>query len=157
MSLDGIANKKLIWADLVVVWGNLCSKGFEFESHDRILDGHFSNLFVGRIVTFVWKNEHKLKEAKDGTFFTNCVSNSSLLFMKNQSVEIIFRHKTSHCDRINKLPPQRLVPTDSSVIYSNIRRRKRWLQQTYNSYYHNPLIEFMWMLNGVWPWWWWSY
>ena len=39
---------------LVVMWGDSCSKGREFESQQCILDWHFSHLFVVRIVMFVW-------------------------------------------------------------------------------------------------------
>ena len=36
--------------------GDSCSKGHEFESQHRIMDGHFSHLFVVTIVMmFVWK------------------------------------------------------------------------------------------------------
>ena len=33
--------------------GDSCSKGHEFESWHRILDGHFSHIFVVRNVMFV--------------------------------------------------------------------------------------------------------
>ena len=35
------------------------SKGFEFDSRHRILDGHFSQLFVVNIVMCVWKDKNK--------------------------------------------------------------------------------------------------
>ena len=38
---------------LVVMGGNSCSKGCEFESRHCILDGHFSRLFVEKIVMCV--------------------------------------------------------------------------------------------------------
>ena len=38
---------------LVVMGGDSCSKGCEFESQHRILDGHFSNFFVVKIVLCV--------------------------------------------------------------------------------------------------------
>ena len=38
---------------LVVTGGNSCSEGHGFESQHHILDGHFSNLFVVKIVIFV--------------------------------------------------------------------------------------------------------
>ena len=50
---------------LVVTGGDSCSKGHGFESQYHILDGHFSKLFVVKIVTFVWKDE---KETRDGAF-----------------------------------------------------------------------------------------
>ena len=40
---------------LVVIGGDSCSKGREFESQHHILDGHFSHLFVVKIVMFVLK------------------------------------------------------------------------------------------------------
>ena len=48
-------------AGLVVMVGDSCSKGCEFESRHRILDGHFSHLFVVKIVMCVWRDENKLK------------------------------------------------------------------------------------------------
>ena len=38
---------------LVVMGGDSCSKGREFESGHHIMDGHFSHLFVVKIVMFV--------------------------------------------------------------------------------------------------------
>ena len=39
---------------LVVMGGDSCSKGCEFESRDRILDGHyFTYLFVVKIVFYL--------------------------------------------------------------------------------------------------------
>ena len=38
---------------LVVMGGDSCSKGCGFKSQHRILDGHFSHLFVVKIVMFV--------------------------------------------------------------------------------------------------------
>ena len=35
---------------LVVTGGGSCSKGCRFESRHRILDGHFSHIFVMKIV-----------------------------------------------------------------------------------------------------------
>ena len=40
---------------LVIMGGDSCSEGCGFESQHRILDGHFSRLFVVKIVMFVWK------------------------------------------------------------------------------------------------------
>ena len=37
----------------MVMGGDSCSKGHEFKTRHRILDGHFSHLFVVKIVTFV--------------------------------------------------------------------------------------------------------
>ena len=42
-----------------------CSKGCEFESRHCILDGHFSHIFVVKIVMMcVWKDENKLKRGR---------------------------------------------------------------------------------------------
>ena len=38
---------------LVVMGGDSCSEDYEFKSQHSILDGHFSHLFVVRIVIFV--------------------------------------------------------------------------------------------------------
>ena len=46
---------------LVVMWGDSCSEGCEFKSQHHILDGHFSHLFLVRIVMFVWKDKNKWK------------------------------------------------------------------------------------------------
>ena len=56
---------------LVVMGGDLCSKGCGFESRHRTLDGYniFSYIFVVRIVMFVRKDEGRQKEAEDGSFF----------------------------------------------------------------------------------------
>ena len=49
---------------LVVMGGDSCSKGREFESGHHIMDGHFSHLFVVKIVMFVWRNETKWKRGQ---------------------------------------------------------------------------------------------
>ena len=39
------------------------------ESKHHILDGHFSNIFVVKIVLlFIWKDKNKWKKAGDGPF-----------------------------------------------------------------------------------------
>ena len=53
---------------LVVKGGDSLSEGCEFKSQRQILDGHFSHLFVVRIVMFVWKDENTQKEAGVGPF-----------------------------------------------------------------------------------------
>ena len=48
-----LANKKDILGGnpgLVLMGGDPCAKGRQFESQHRILDGHFSHLFVVKIV-----------------------------------------------------------------------------------------------------------
>ena len=50
--------------------GDSSSNGRGFESKHHILDGHFSHLFVVKIVTFVWKDKNKQKKGRrDGPFF----------------------------------------------------------------------------------------
>ena len=44
---------------LVVIGGDPCTKGCGFESQHHTLDGHFSRLFVLKIVMFVCKDENK--------------------------------------------------------------------------------------------------
>ena len=53
---------------LVVMGGDSCSKGRGFESQYRILDEHFSHLFVVKIAMFVWRDENKHKRGRDGPF-----------------------------------------------------------------------------------------
>ena len=54
---------------LVVMGGYSCSEGHGFKSQHRMLDGHFSNWFVDKIVMFVCTaDENKQKEAGDGPF-----------------------------------------------------------------------------------------
>ena len=59
-----IWHKKLLGGSsgLVVMGGDSCSEGHQFESQHCILNGHFSHVFVVKIVTFVWKDENKLKK-----------------------------------------------------------------------------------------------
>ena len=50
--------------------GDSCSKGNEFESQHRILDGHFSHLLVLEIVMLFEKTKINEKEAGEGQFFS---------------------------------------------------------------------------------------
>ena len=43
----------------MVIGGDPCTKGCGFESQHHTLDGHFSRLFVLKIVMFVCKDENK--------------------------------------------------------------------------------------------------
>ena len=54
---------------LVVMGGDSCAKGCVFESRHRILDGHFSHLFVVKIVICVWKEENKWKRGRGWPIF----------------------------------------------------------------------------------------
>ena len=49
---------------LVVMGGDLCFEGFEFESQHRILDGHFSHIFV----RFVQKDKMNEKRSRMAHF-----------------------------------------------------------------------------------------
>ena len=54
---------------LVVMRGDSCSKGTEFESRHSILDGHFFTcLFVEKFVMCVWKDEKNRKSGRVGPF-----------------------------------------------------------------------------------------
>ena len=53
----------------VVIGGDSCSKDREFESWHRILDGHFSHLFVVKLNCVLEKMKINLKEAWVGPFF----------------------------------------------------------------------------------------
>ena len=48
--------------------GDSCAKGRGFESQHRILDGHFSHLFVAKIVMFFVKTKINEKDAGVGPF-----------------------------------------------------------------------------------------
>ena len=56
---------------LVVMGGDSLSKGREFESRHRILNGHFSHLLVRKIVMRVWKDENKWKRGRGWPFKKN--------------------------------------------------------------------------------------
>ena len=53
---------------LVVMGGDSCYEGRGLESQHHILDGHFSNLFVVRIVMFVLIDENIRKRGRVGSF-----------------------------------------------------------------------------------------
>ena len=63
-----------------------CSEGCGFESQHRILDGHFSHLFVVKVVMFVCEVENKQKVAGDGPF--DSLKNKLLL----QSLLVVFNY-----------------------------------------------------------------
>ena len=54
---------------IVVMVGDSCFKGCDFESRHRILDGLFSNLFVVKIVICDWKDENKWKRSRGRPVF----------------------------------------------------------------------------------------
>ena len=55
----------------MVTGGDSYSDGHGFESQCRILDGHFSHIFVVKIEMFD-KTKINEKEAEDGTFLKTC-------------------------------------------------------------------------------------
>ena len=53
----------------MVMGGDSCSEGHEFESQHYILDGHFSHIFVVRIVMFVLKDKNNRKRGRGWSIF----------------------------------------------------------------------------------------
>ena len=49
--------------------GDSRSEGFGFESRHRILDGHFSHMFVVKMCKCLFEKTMNEKEAEVGTFF----------------------------------------------------------------------------------------
>ena len=62
---------------------------WRFESQHCILDGHFSHIFVVKIVMFVWKDENKRKSGRGWPIF--CKKSLTLL----SGVEQMFREVAS--------------------------------------------------------------
>ena len=60
----------------MIMGGDSCSKGREFESRHSILDGHFSHLFVVKIVIGVQKDKINEKETGVGPFFLKSIGTS---------------------------------------------------------------------------------
>ena len=56
---------------LMVMRGDSCSEGRGFKSPHCKLDGHFSHLFVVKIVMLFEKTKINEKEAGDGPFIKN--------------------------------------------------------------------------------------
>ena len=56
---------------LVVMGGDFCSEGCEFESHHRILDGHFFIFICCKICNVFWKDEYKRKIGRGWPIFCN--------------------------------------------------------------------------------------
>ena len=75
---------------LVVMRGDSCSEGREFESRHRILDGHFSNIFVVKIVMFE-RTKIDEKEGEHGPFFKRILC---WLFPTYLKSSLILRIKT---------------------------------------------------------------
>ena len=53
---------------LVVMGGDSSPEGRGFESQQHILDGHFSHIFVVKIVRFVQKDENVRKRSRMAHF-----------------------------------------------------------------------------------------
>ena len=51
---------------LVVMWGDSCSEGCEFESQHHILNGHFFTFICCKNCYVVWKDENKWKRDQGG-------------------------------------------------------------------------------------------
>ena len=49
----GMINKLIYWVEALVMGRDSCSKGCEFKFQHHILDGHFSHLFVVKLVMCV--------------------------------------------------------------------------------------------------------
>ena len=60
----GMINKLIYWVEALVMGRDSCSKGCEFKFQHHILDGHFSQLFVVKIVMLFEKT--KINEKEDG-------------------------------------------------------------------------------------------
>ena len=58
--------------------GDSYSKGREFESQHRILDGHFFTFSCCKICNVVWKDENKWKEAGVGTFLYQQITSAKM-------------------------------------------------------------------------------
>ena len=65
---------------LVVMGGDSCYESRGFESQHCILDGHFSHLFVVKIVMFVWKDENQMKKRPGLAIFLK--KNYEKIFLK---------------------------------------------------------------------------
>ena len=70
----------------VVNGWDLQSEGSEFKSRRRILDRHFSHLFVVRIAMFVWKDENKHK-----------IGRGWPIFLKKYSLTYLYKLKKQRC------------------------------------------------------------
>ena len=55
----------------MVMGGDSCAKGCEFESRHRIMDGHFFTFFCSKNCNMCLKDEAKLKSRRVGPFLTN--------------------------------------------------------------------------------------
>ena len=66
----------------MVMGRDSCSKGHGFESQHRILDGHFSHLFVVKIVMFVRKDENKRERGWEWPIFYKMLNSCVYLLYK---------------------------------------------------------------------------
>ena len=95
---------------LVIMGGDSCSIGCEFESRHCILDGHFSHLIVVKIVMFVWKDENKWKRGR-GWPILKKTSNLRLKFTEYRlllqpELRVLNVHFSEHKMKLN---PSKLV------------------------------------------------
>ena len=67
---------------LVVIRGDSCSKGHEFESWHLILNGHFFKFFCWKIVIYVWKDENKWKRGRGWPIFYKKLKLKSPMVLK---------------------------------------------------------------------------
>ena len=70
----------LLWGGspgLVVMGGDSCSKGREFESQHRILDGHFFTFICCKICNVFWKDKNKWKRGLGWPIFLDSVVKSN--------------------------------------------------------------------------------
>ena len=74
--------RKLLMASGWEPWssGDSCSKGHGFVSQYRILNGHYSHLFVVQMVIFVWKDENKQKRGRGWHIFKTFAGLCAILF-----------------------------------------------------------------------------
>ena len=63
-----------------------------FESQQWILDGHFSHIFVVKIILFVWKDWNKRKRGRGWSIFKNKLFNK---LMWNMSIQYPVKPMTS--------------------------------------------------------------
>ena len=67
---------------LVVMEGDSCSKGSEFESQHHIMDGHFfPYLFAVKIVTLFENDKNKRKSSRVGPFLKPSIAKDKTIFI----------------------------------------------------------------------------
>ena len=114
---------------LVVMAKDSCYKCHGFESQHRILDGHFSYLFVLKIVIFAWENENKRKSWPGWPIFYNKILFVMLQSKRSENYLPAIRTKIGH---------QRLTLKQFAVetLQFYIESRLGHLSLSKNSYMH---------------------